>query len=167
MMKRWSRVLITPVMMLGLLVSGGLAVSQPATTSQRATYQVAYEKPHCKHKSKQHIVRKYKRGFAYKNGDGGLFKRKYPLRCGTKHWGYRHIAHRWSKTYARRLRHTIEGPTYQRQVHGDSYAHCHWIGGKKAWFKVINTKLKSGHGVITAVREDRHHYCAKHKPGWV
>lgn len=46
----------------------------------------------CAGKSKNHVVRKYYRGLY-----------EFRLKCGTKSWGWRHIAHRWNRHFAKRI----------------------------------------------------------------
>ncbi|MEQ4717893.1 hypothetical protein [Nonomuraea sp. B19D2] len=100
------------------------------------------------------------------------------LRCGTKEWGYRHIAHRWSKSFEGRIKTTLYrwdkfGAENNRRIY------CLKVAASvtRYWFKVVWTSAEiPGAGykrfyIITAtwdsrqagIPEDQKSGCAKIK----
>ncbi|RFU39560.1 hypothetical protein DZF91_21725 [Actinomadura logoneensis] len=101
-----------------------------------------------------HVVRLYRRGGA-----------RLPLRCGTSTWGYRHITHRWSADFDRRIALTISRGVVVQDVQGDGGTAIYALFDRrcKELFRVIyNGGAYRGHdvrpqGIITAYRRDIAH----------
>ncbi|MEV4256023.1 hypothetical protein AB0J52_22930 [Spirillospora sp. NPDC049652] len=108
----------------------------------------------CAGKGYAHIVRLYRRGAS-----------RLPLRCGTSTWGYRHITHRWSADFDRRIALTISRGVVVQDVQGDGGTAIYALFDRrcKELFRVIyNGGAYRGHavrpqGIITAYRRDIAH----------
>ncbi|MBB1255202.1 hypothetical protein [Streptomyces alkaliterrae] len=76
--------------------------ASPSLASQQATekYQPALSTADivviCKNNGRHHVVRTYFRGI-----------HRYTLRCGTDTWGWKHIKHRWSRSFDNKISNAI------------------------------------------------------------
>ncbi|MDP4512052.1 hypothetical protein [Nonomuraea turcica] len=72
------------------------------------------------------------------------------MRCGNSKWGYRHIAHRWSRSFEGHIKATLvlwdkEGKQGEKRIYCLKVA----ASEKRHWFKVVWTTayVSTDHGI--------------------